>query len=247
MKNTIAASGALPTGQFRWAIVLVLTSLASLCGLVVAAQQFVLKYLWDQSAHPRTIGGIGYMLMGIAGVCLPVLLLIKKRRFLALPPSRQSWLAFGVPILYVLVFAFCIEMSQRSTILVLPRPFTPTAVVRYDHRGTGVEFIGGWKESLDSSSSDARPANGVTRFSARLHQSFLRYPRRDTVTIVGRVERLDDGDVRILLDVDNQEPIRVDFENLAGHMVADDGPSYSQSVLQVGKHRFTIIGRPNGR
>ena len=245
MANTTVATGPITTQrQSRWLIALAMSSLVAVAGLVFAGPQFVVKFLWDQSAHTRTLGGVVCMLLGVVGIGLPILLLREKQRFLAQRPSRQWLLAIGVPLAYVVVFALCMEASLRSTTLVLPRPFTPTAVVHYDPGGSGVRIRGGWNPILESGSTDAKLQDGVEEFSAHLYQGFLRHPRRETVTIVGRTKLLDDGTAQITLAVDAEEAVRFSVENLADVKIARNGQPIDASDSQSGKFQVTITGRP---
>ena len=41
-----------------------ITSLVTFAGLVVAVHQFALKYVWDEHAHTRTLGGLLFMSLG---------------------------------------------------------------------------------------------------------------------------------------------------------------------------------------
>ncbi len=244
MANVTTETGPLTTERrTRWVIALATTSLVAVAGLVFAGPQFVVKFLWDQSAHSRTIGGVGCLLLGVVGIGAPIALLGKKQRFLALRPSRQWLLAIGVPVAYVLVFALCMEASLRSTTLILPRPFTPTAVVRFNPGGSGVKFRGGWNPILESGSTDAKLQEGVEQFSSHLYQGFIRHPRRETITIVGRTRLLDDGAVQITLEVDAKEPVRFLVQNLDNVKITRDGQRISETDSISGKHQVTIMGR----
>jgi hypothetical protein len=237
MENVATETGSSTTERrSRWLFALVTTSLVTVAGLVIAVQQFVLKCLWDQSAHTRTIGGVLYMLLGVVGICLPLLLFRHKRRLLSARPSRQ-WLLVGIPLAYMMAFALCLEASLRSTTLVLPRPFTPTAVVRYDASGSGVRIRGGWNPNLQSSSTDAKLHGGVDEFSAHLYQGFHRHPRHETITIVGRAKLLDGGAVQISLDVDAEEAIRFAVEDLADVKITRDGQPIVHRIPNLASFR----------
>lgn len=233
--------------RLRWGVALASTSLVVTVGLVVAIQQFVLKFLWDQSAHTRTVGGVLYLLLGVVGIGLPILLYRKRRQFLALSPTRQWLLALLVPVAYVLAFALCMECPMRSTFLVVPRPFTSTAVVQISSDKSGVEFRGGWRPDLESGRNDARNQDGVEQFSSHLYQSFLRHPRRETVTIVGRTERLNDGTVQVTLDVDATEPVRFSAENLESVQITRDHQPIAESNARSGNYEVIITGRLKNR
>jgi hypothetical protein len=158
----------------RWKLAVAIMGLTSTAGLILAVQQFVLKFLWDQSAHTRTAGGILFMLLGAFGICLPILLARQKARFLALTPSRQWMAAFGIPLCYVSAFVLCMEASMRSATLILPRPFTPTAVLRYDPGDARVQFQGGWKPRLESGYNDAVDHGGRRKFFVSFLSRFFK-------------------------------------------------------------------------
>ena len=245
MTDVATETGSTATGhRSHWLFALVTTSIVTVAGLGAAVQQFVLKYLWDQSAHTRTIGGVLFMLIGVVGICLPILLVRHKRRFVPLRPSRQWLLAIGIPLAYVAGFALLMELSMRSTTLLLPRPFTPTAVLVYEPEDLHVEFRGGWKKHLESGHSGANMRRGDDRFSSQLFQGFQRHPRRETVTIVGAVKHLDDGSVQITLDVDATESVRFSVENLDGVEIHRDGQRIGESDSQSGQFQLRITGRP---
>lgn len=230
----------------RWLFALVTTSLVTVAGLVAAVQQFVVKFLGDQSAHTRTLWGLLYMLLGVVGVCLPVLLLRYKKRFLSLGPSRQWVVSLGIPTVYVLAFAFCMDASTRSTTLIVPRR-TPTAVVHFEPTKMRVivVFRDGWTgQELEYGSNRADLRRGDQRFSAALYQGFMRrIPRRETVSISGRVKQLGNGTIQMTLDVDAREPVRLAVENLENVQVRRDGERIGESTSQSGTFQLTITGR----
>ena len=231
-------------GQSRWVLALAISSLVAIGGLVFAGLQFVVKFLWDQSAHTRTIGGVVCMLLGVICIVLPILVFREKKRFLAMRASRQWLFAFGVPVAYVFVFGLCLEASLRSTTLVLPRPFTPTAVVRYDPGGSGVRIRGGWNPILESGSTDANLQQGEDQFSSHLYQGFLRHPRRETITIIGRIKLLKDGTVLFTLDVNADEAVRFSVQNLDIATITRDGQPIGEADSHLGKYQVIIAGRP---
>jgi len=229
----------------RWIFAIGTTSLAAFAGLGLAILQFVQEFLYDQSAHMRTVGGVLFMLLGVVGICLPMVLLRQRRRFLSLRPSRQWLLAAGIPLAFASVLAVCWEASLRSANLILPRPFPPTAVVRYDPGDSRVEFRGGWKPVVGPGGhNDAEVRNGAEHFSSYLHQGFIRHPDRETIAIVGRAKKLNDETVQIILDVDAKEPVRFSVENLDDVAITRDGHPLGKSDSQSGTFQITITGRP---
>jgi len=229
----------------RWMFAIGTTSLVTIAGFGLAIFLFVQKYLYDQSAHARTVGGVLFMLLGVVGLCLPMVLLRNRRRFLSLRPSRQWLLAAGIPLAFVSVLAVCWEASLRSANLILPRPFTPTAVVRYDPGDSRVEFRGGWRPVVGpGGSNDAEVQNGTEHFSSYLHQGFIRHPDRETIAIVGRAKKLNEGTVQIILDVEAKESVRFSVENLDDVTITRDGHPLGESDSQSGTFQMTITGRP---
>lgn len=236
-------SGAMQ-GNSRYLIAVVTASILAIAGVAIAIQQFYLKYLWDQSAHTRTIGGVLFQLMGLFAVCLPLLLFYHQRRFRSLVASRQWLVIIGVPIVYVLLFAICVECSMRSTHLILARPFIPTAVVRFNPKEPIIKFQGGWRQSLEEAYDHNLLRDGKDEFSAHLYQGFLRHPSRETITIKGHSKLLNDGMGQIQVDVDAQEPVLFTVDNLADFSITRDGQPISLLEPLSGKFRLTIKGRP---
>ena len=229
----------------RWIFAIGATSLVAVAGFGLAVLQFVQEFLYDQSAHTRTAGGVLFMLLGVVGLSLPVVLLRNRRRFLSLRPSRQWLLAAGIPLAFVSALAVCWEASLRSANLILPRPFTPTAVIRYDPGGSRVEFRGGWRPDVGPGGyNDAEVLNGIEHFSSYLHQGFMRHPDRESIAIVGRAMELNEGTVQIILDVEARESVRFSVENLDDVTITRDGHPLGEPDSQSGTFQITITGRP---
>lgn len=231
-----------------WLLALVLTWLGTVAGFSLALHQFVLKYLYDQSSYTRTAGGVAMILLGFAGICLPIILRRNRQRFLSLPTLRQWLLAVGLPMAYVLVLAGCLEASQRSRTILLPRPFTPTATVHYRPGDSRVEFRGGWRPDVGPAGyNDANVLpDGSEEFSSYLFQSFIRdaLAGPETVAIVGRAKRDSDGIVQIVLDVHAKEAIHLAVRNLDDVRILRDGQPLVESQPQSGTFQVTITGRP---
>jgi hypothetical protein len=225
-----------------------MTWLVAVLAFVFAVHQFVLKFLYDQSSYTRTPGGVLLILLAFAGICLPIAILRNRQWFLSLRPWRQWLLALGVPLAYVLVLAVCLEASHRSRTIILPRPFTPTAIVHYRPGDSRVEFRGGWRRHVGPAGyNDAEVLpDGSEEFSSYLAIGFIRGALwgRETVAIVGRAQRREDGSVRIVLDVDAREAIRFAIANLDDVTILRDGRPLVESQSQTGQFQVTITGRP---
>jgi hypothetical protein len=236
--------------RWSWRIAVATTLLVAAVSLVLACNQFFVNYLYDQNAHTRTLGGILVMLLGVVGVCLPILLFRNKGRFHSLRRSRQWLLTLGMPVFSTLLFVLCIEAALRSTNLILPRPALPTAVLRYQPGDSRVEFRGRWGGG-GGGSNDAEIEAGVEHFSSHIDQGFIdgflpgapHHPDRRIVTIVGRAQRPNPGMVQIVLDVDAQEPFQFAVENLDDVKMTREGQSILDPVLQSGKYQVAITGR----
>ena len=230
-----------------WMIALAITSLVAIAGFAFAVHQFILKYLYDQSSYTRTLGGILMILLGFAGICLPIVLFRNRQRFLSLRPSRQWLLAVGIPLVHVLMLAALLEASQRSRTIILPRPFTPTAIVQYRPGDTRVEFRGGWRLHVGGAYNDAEVLpDGSEEFSSYLDERFIRdaFGGLELVAIVGRATLDNDGFVQILLEVAAKEAIRFAVENLDDVTIMRDGRPLVESQAQSGTFQVTITGRP---
>ena len=239
-----------PSGQMRWAVALAVIWIVSATAFAFGLHQFVLKFLYDQSSYTRTLGGVLLIVLSIAAIALPIVLRRNRLRFQSLRPSRQWLLAAGIPLIYVLVLAVCLQTSHRSRTIILQRPFTPTAIIHYRHGDSRIEFRGGWRPDVNQSgSNDAELLpDGSEEFSGYLHETFIRdaLGGRQTVAIVGRAKRNNDGTVRISLEVDAREAIRFDVDNLKDVEIMRDGRPIAKSQSQVGTFHVSIAGRsPN--
>ncbi|MGE0759075.1 MAG: hypothetical protein AB7O38_18810 [Pirellulaceae bacterium] len=211
-----------------------------------AVHQFVLKYLYDQSSYTRTPGGVLLISLGFAGICLPIVLLRNRQRFSSLRPSRQWLLAVGLPPVYVLMLALCLEASHRSRTIILPRPFTPTAIVHYRPGNSRVEFRGDWRLSVGGAYNDAEVLpDGSEEFSSYLAERFIRDALEgpELVAIIGRATPENHGSVQILLEVHAKEAIRFAVENLDDVRIMRDGRPLVGSQSQSGTFHVIITGR----
>jgi len=229
-----------------WMISLAMTSLVAIAGFAFAMHQFILKYLYDQSSYTRTVGGLLMILLGFAGICLPIVLLRNRQRFLSLRPSWQWFLAISIPLIHVLLLAACLEASHRSRTIILSRPFTPTAIVRYRPGNSRVEFRGGWRPDVGLAgynNAEILP-DGSEEFSSYLAETFIRdaIGGRETIAIVGHAKRGSDGAVEIILEVDAREPIRFAVENLDDVRIMRNGWPLVESQCQSGKFQVTMTG-----
>lgn len=239
----------IPVHHWGWWFALAIWLLVAAAGFVLTCNQFFVNYLYDQNAHTRTLGGLLAMLLGLVGIFLPVLLIRNKDRFLSWRRPRRCLLAFGIPVLYVLVLILFLEASLRSTNLILPRPALPTAVLRYHPGDSRVEFRGRWGGG--GGSNDAEMREGVEHFSSHIDQGFIKgflpgaphHPDRRLVTIVGRAKRTNPGLVQIFLDVDAEETFQFAVENLDKVKMSSGGKPVGNSVLQSGRYQIMITGR----
>jgi len=238
----------------RWALAMTFTAVVTVAGFVVALQQFTVKYLYDESPHTRTLGGLLYMLLGLAGLYLPFRLLRRRKQFADLSPARQWFAVLGVPLLYLLAFAACVEASLRSTTMILPKPFTQIVVVTYDGSGpqdfrkrTGMQFRNALRENhLTGGHGHKFSDDGaVERFRADYDKGFLRSADRLPIaTFDGETRRLEDGRVQISIDVDAKEPLRFSVRGLERVEMTRDGKPIDQSDENPGKYTIVIVGRP---
>lgn len=233
-----------PRSWRAWIVAFILTSLVTLAGFAVAMQQFIVKYVWDNWAHTRTLPGVLFFLLGALGLALPVLLILKRKWFATRHVSRQWLLAFGMPLIFVAAIALCIEASLRSTTMILPRADTPIAVVGYRNGGVQIDFR--CRKGFPGIGGSDRSDNGdaVERFSANYEAAYS--PRRGystSVVIRGQVERLENGMLHIDLDVDADEPIKFAVEDIEIEKMTLDGQPIDDSDSRSGKYRVTILAQ----
>lgn len=234
----------------RWPLAFSITLIVVLAGLVAAGQQFFLKFLWDESAHTRTFPGVLYMLLGVVGLYLPIRLLRERQHFAEQSPSRQWFAVIGVPLIYIATFAAFVEASRRSTTLILPRPFAPTAVVTYDSsrpdKRTDVEFRNALREHHPSGGFGHSPdtAGGIERFNASFYQGFLLHDRKEMGTLKGQTRLVEDGSIEIAIDVDAKERLQFNVRGLDDVVIKRDGEVISESDAKSGKYEIVIVGQP---
>lgn len=243
-----------PRPKSHWVLAFALTTLVTAAGFVVALQQFIAKFLWDESLHTRTIGGALYMSLGLAGLYLPLRLLGKRSHFAQLSSARQWLNTLGVPVLYVLAFVACVEASMRSTNVILPRPFTPIVVVTYNaslprihkHR-TGIEFRNAIREDhlTGGFGHRSRRDDDVERFQADYDEGFLRHDERlRMATFDGETRLLEDGRIQVSIEVDAKERLQFDVRGLDNVVITRDGKTIDRSDARSGKYEIVIVGHP---
>lgn len=224
-----------PSGP--WIVACTATLMLSIAGLVVAVQQFVVKYQIDNWAHTRTLAGVLFMLQGVLGVFLPVLVFRKRKTFASLSSSRQWLAAFVIPLIYVSLFALLVETSLRSTTMILPRAETPTAIVGFEYGKLHVEFA--TRKGRTGSFNHIETVDGVEYKTGHS-------PRRDYSTHVeihGQAQRQVDGSIQIDLDVDADEPIRLAVEGLERVRMTRGNDPIDETDSMSGPFRVTIVGQ----
>jgi hypothetical protein len=230
-----------------WKLALLTSGLAGVVGLGLAVQQFLVKFLHDQSAHTRTIWGLLFMALGMLGPALPLLLVIKRRAFARLQRGKQWAAAGAVPALYGAAFALCMVASTYTKTLIMDRPGL-TLLVRYDpanpNRPISAEMHGLMRE-LPSGSGYRDSDGGARRFHFEGYQTYLRYPQEVTVSGDGTTRVRDDGLAEITLDLDAKETFRLRVEGLADVQIARDGEAVAPDAkFGPGKYKVVITGRP---
>lgn len=243
----------MPPRRSRWRFAMAITSLVTFAGLVVAVHQFALKYVWDEHAHTRTIGGLLFMSLGLLGLYLPVRLIRQRNHFADFSPARQWFCVLGVPLLYVLAYAACIGAAMRSNTLILPRPFAPTAVVTYDGsqrfgRQTNIRFRNAIREQLPGSGGFGHSADTdddtVERFNASFGQIFLGRENKEVGTLDGETQVLEDGRIEIAINVNAKERLQFAVRGLDNVTITRDGETISELDAKPGNYRIVIVGRP---
>lgn len=243
---------ATPPRRSRWRFAMTTTSLVAFTGFVVAVHQFALKYVWDQHAHTRTLGGLLFMSLGLLGLYLPFRLIRRQNQFAAFSTVRQWFGVLGVPLLYVLTYAACIGAALKSDTLILPRPFAPTAVVTYDGsqrfgRQTNIRFSNAIREHHPGSGGfghDADTDDTVERFNASFTQVFLGRENQEMGRLDGETRVREDGRVEIAISVDARERLQFAVRGLHNVAITRNGESISEFDAKSGKYKIVIVGRP---
>lgn len=235
-----------PRRQLTWRLALVTSGLAGLVGLTLAMQLFLLKFLYDQSAHARTIWGLLFMLLGVLGPVLPLLLIRSRRVFARLERTKQWAAIVAIPALYGAALAVCVVASTSTRTLVMGRPGL-TLLVRFDpahpNRLTDITMHGLRRELPSGRNWDDDGATHRLHFQG--YQTYLRYPREVTIRAEGTTRVRDDGRVEIALSLDAKETFRLQVESLAEVQITRDGGAVSDDAkFRPGKCEAVIIGRP---
>jgi len=243
---------AMPSRRSRWRFAMAITSLVTFAGLIVAVHQFALKYVWDEHAHTRTLGGLLFMSLGLLGLYLPFRLIRQRNQFADFSTARQWYSVLGVPLLYLLAYAACIGAALRSDTLILPRPFAPTAVVTYDGsqrfgRQTNIKFSNAIREQLPGSGGFGHSADTddtVEWFNASFTQIFMGRQNKGMGTLDGETRVREDGRVEIAIHVNAKERLQFSVLGLDDVAITRDGESISEFDAKPGKYRIVIVGRP---
>jgi hypothetical protein len=236
-----------PSRPMTWKLALLTSGFAGLVGLTIAVQQFVVKFLYDQSAHTRTFWGILFMILGFIGPAMPLLLVFSRRAFARLGKSRQ-WVALtATPAFYSAALALCLVASVHTKTLIMDRPGL-TVVVRYDRAKPNEPMSAvsqGLMRELPSGSGYRAPDGRPRRFHFEAHQNYLRFPQEVTISLEGTDRLRDDGNVEITLNFEVKETFRLQLEGLADVQITVSGkPVSDQPKLEPGEYPIVIIGRP---
>jgi hypothetical protein len=224
----------------------VVFGLAGLAGLIIGLQQFLLKFLYDQAAHTRTIWGLLFMLLGILGPALPLLLFLKRKAFARLAPGKRWAVILAIPVLYLSAIGLCILASTHTKTLIIHQmglnifvrvdPANPSRIASLELRGPSLKPY---------SFGYLSPDDGTNRFHFKARQSYVRFPETVTIKADGTSRVRDDGNVEIMLDFDAAEPFRLHAHGLANiRMERDRETVPNPTKFKPGKYRITITGRP---
>jgi lipid-A-disaccharide synthase-like uncharacterized protein len=236
-----------PRRLVTWKLALLTFSLAGLVGLTLAVQQFLVKFLYDQSAHTRTIWGLLFMVLGVLGPVLPLLLVIKRRAFARLGRGKQWAAVVAIPALYGAAFALCFVASTYTQTLIMDRP-SLTLLVRFD-RAKANEPISvvmhGLMREMPSGRGYRDADGGARRYHFQGYEGYLRFPQEVTIRAEGTSRAREDGSVEIALDFDVKETFRLQVEGLAEAQITRDGEAVpDRAKFGPGKYKVVITGRP---
>lgn len=220
---------------------------AAFAGVLLGAQQFLVKFLHDQAAHTRTVWGLLFMLLAVAGPVLPLWLLRKREAFAQLPKAKQWTTALTIPAFYLCALGLCMVASTYTkrlligrhglSVLVRVNPDRPDRFTTLEMHGLGREL---------PSAQTRREDGPEHRFEFVGYQSYLRYPRDITMSAKGAARTHADGNVEISLNVDATESFRLQLAGLAAAEVVTQGGNVVADPFQFrpGKHELIVKGRP---
>jgi hypothetical protein len=229
-----------------WPFALLSFGLAGVGGLVMAIQQFVAKFLYDQSAHVRTVWGVLFLAIGFIGPVLPLILIFKRQALLRMTNAKRWALVVGVPLAYMSVLAVCMVASTWTKVLVMNRPGL-SLVIR--HEGSATEWptsleLRGLKRELPSSFGHRGVDGDVQRFRFEGYQTYLRFPREVVISAEGSSRTAADGSAEISLDLKSRERFRLQVLGFAGNQITSNGlPVVDGARFEPGSYRVAIRGR----
>jgi hypothetical protein len=238
-----APAGILPPGM-RFGLVVL--GIFGLIGFVFGVQQFLVKFLYDQSAHTRTIWGLLYLLLSILGPALPLLLILKRKAFARLGRARRWAVVLAIPMLYWTAIVLCMVASTDTKTLIINRAGLKL-LVRLDpanpNRPASVEMHGLMRELPWGRSRDADA--GTNSFHFMGYQTYRRFPNDVTISARETSRVRDDGSVELTLETNATETFRLQVEGLAKIQITRNGqPVSNQTSFAPGKHQISVIGHP---
>ncbi len=225
--------------------------LAALLPLVFGLCVVFTFFYWrfPVSYASRTIPGLVKVPFAISGVVVPLLLIIKRVRFVRLQP-KQQWIALGVvvfvmPVGYFLALDKLDHMSRYSTAVI---PYSQRIILRYQPSLTRppLQFYipgrigGGWG---GSTSQDGMYTPKT--FEAYWTPGHRRPTGAPDVEMRFAGWQTSDDRHQVTVELQTRRNVRLRFEHLVDIQITRNGEAVSEPIdLEPGNYKFVISGRP---
>jgi hypothetical protein len=217
-------------------------------------------YFYRAVIAVRTLGGVLVMVTCVISILAPIVLIFRRRRFLASSPKRQVLWGIVAPVGLLVLTACFMVVGLKSETTVLPFPVTPTVTLRFQGRQPNIDVEMGMSPSSrgdPSFGSGCGGGPGGLTFNyeyiwGRGHLHNPSWPVNDFVSSVGvqsvlklsATSTVHQDRLKVTMTFTNSETVDFDVSGLSGVEITVDGTSVDAPArIRPGTHGIVINGR----
>lgn len=237
-----------PVSWKVWLLALVVT------GGAAAFVTYSVAFVWFIECWPlywaRTLPSILLVPVTIIGALVPVVLIVKRRRFVGLSPSQQwralAALALLQPVAYVSGTLALAEAARNSRPVI---SFIPTLTIRYqpDHPSPD-QHVWVHCDTLIFLQGGGSWQGTEFVFKGNYHERGWRGSVEDQgpdLNLTATMSPWQDGRKQIALDLDAKKTFLLQVKGLTDVQITRDGEAVSdQTTFGPGKYQVVITGSP---